>query len=236
MENPIEQATLLEKQLEGQSPEAGLRYLTTQFPGQVVFSTSLGKEDQLLTHFICEAGLPIRIFTLDTGRLFPETYNLLSQTQRHYGCQISVYCPESGDVEAYVNQHGINAFYESLALRKSCCQIRKVAPLKRALKGAGIWVTGLRAGQSENRQDMQLVAWDPAFQLFKYNPLINWTLDEIEQAVNTLHIPCNPLHDKGFVSIGCAPCTRAISPGEPLRAGRWWWEEHDKKECGLHAR
>jgi phosphoadenosine phosphosulfate reductase len=222
--------------LEGKSIEESLALLAAQFPGQIAFSSSLGIEDQLITHYIFENDLPIRVFSLDTGRLFNETYTLLHKTNQHYGKKIEVFFPKHEAVEQLVTEKGTMSFYNSIEDRKQCCFIRKVEPLKRALQGVQLWITGIRAEQSDARQDLQLLEWDPGFQTIKYNPLLHWTFDEVREAVRKLRIPYNPLHDKGFVSIGCAPCTRAIAVGEDFRAGRWWWEDNSKKECGLHAR
>ena len=213
----------------------GLRQLAGQFPGQLVFSSSLGQEDQVITHLICSHELPVKIFTLDTGRLFPETYSLLERTEARYRKKIAVFFPDPADVEAYVAANGINGFYESVESRKSCCHIRKVKPLNRALEGARVWVTGLRAEQSANRQQMSRLEWDAERQLYKYNPLLYWTSAEMLRFIHDHQIPYNPLHDQGFISIGCAPCTRAITTGEDPRAGRWWWEL-SHKECGLHRK
>ncbi len=221
--------------LVGQMPAAeGIKWFSEKFPGQVVFSTSLGQEDQVLNAIIGKHNLPVRIFTLDTGRLFPESYDLLEKTNLRYKIPIEVYFPDANDVQAYVNNKGINAFYESVENRKECCYIRKVKPLNRALAGAKVWITGLRAEQSDNRKDMHVVEWDEERQLYKYNPILHWSFDEMIRYINENDVPYNPLHDKGFISIGCAPCTRAIEPGEDVRAGRWWWEL-SKKECGLHS-
>jgi phosphoadenosine phosphosulfate reductase len=222
--------------LEGKSIEENLALLAAQFPGQIAFSSSLGIEDQLITHYIFENDLPIRVFSLDTGRLFNETYTLLHKTNQHYGKKIEVFFPKHEAVEQLVTEKGTMSFYNSIADRKQCCFIRKVEPLQRALQGVQLWITGIRAEQSDARQDLQLLEWDPGFQTIKYNPLLHWAFDEVREAVRKLRIPYNPLHDKGFVSIGCAPCTRAIAEGEDFRAGRWWWEDNSKKECGLHAR
>jgi phosphoadenosine phosphosulfate reductase len=178
--------------------------------------------------------LPVKIFTIDTGRLFNETYELLDRTNARYGRNMSIYFPEAADVEAFVEENGINAFYESVDHRKTCCYLRKVKPLNRALAGANVWITGLRADQSDNRQDMPLIEWDEQRQLYKFNPLINWSYDQMMDYIRENNVPYNALHDKGFISIGCAPCTRAIEPGEHPRAGRWWWES-SQKECGLHG-
>jgi phosphoadenosine phosphosulfate reductase len=220
--------------IEKSSVEVGIKLLTDKFPGQVVFSTSLGQEDQVITAIIGKGNLPVKIFTLDTGRLFNESYELLEKTTLRYKTTIEVCFPDAADVQQYVNNKGINAFYESVENRKECCFIRKVKPLNKALQGAKVWITGLRADQSDNRKEMSTIEWDEQRQLYKYNPLLNWTLAEMLAYIELHSVPYNPLHDKGFVSIGCAPCTRAIEPGEDIRAGRWWWEL-SKKECGLHS-
>jgi phosphoadenosine phosphosulfate reductase len=212
-----------------------LHYLAGVYPGQVVFSTSLGQEDQVITDIIARNKIPIRIFTLDTGRLFNETYELIDRTRARYKIPIEVFFPQSNAVEKLVTEKGFTSFYESVENRKECCHIRKVEPLNRALDGAEIWITGLRSGQSSNRQQMALLEWAEDRQLHKFNPLINWSFDEMMEYIKNHNVPYNPLHDKGFVSIGCLPCTRAIEPGEDARAGRWWWEE-SQKECGLHER
>ena len=210
-----------------------LKTISGLFPGKVVFSSSLGQEDQVITDAICRNDLPIKIFTLDTGRLFNETYELLARTVARYKKNIQVYFPDAADVELFVATKGMNSFYESVENRKECCHIRKVRPLNRALVGAVVWITGLRAEQSENRKDMQMIEWLEDKQLYKFNPLLYWTYPEVLDYIKEFYVPFNPLHDKGFVSIGCAPCTRAIEPGEDPRAGRWWWET-SQKECGLH--
>ncbi len=225
----------LEAKLSALSAGEGLTFLADLFPGKVVFSTSLGQEDQVITQLIASQCLPIQIFSLDTGRLFPETLELLSRTESKYKTRIKVYYPETGSVEKLVAEIGINGFYESVENRKSCCYVRKVEPLKRALAGNEVWVTGLRAEQSANRSAMKRIEWDEANQILKYNPLLDWTFEQMIAYISEHKIPYNPLHDQGFVSIGCAPCTRAILPGEDARAGRWWWED-SKKECGLHSR
>ena len=210
-----------------------LELVAELFPGQVVFSSSLGQEDQLITDAIFKNDLAIKIFTIDTGRLFYETYDLLDRTNARYKKNISVYFPDFADVESFVNEKGVNSFYESVENRKECCFIRKVKPLNRALQGAKVWITGLRAEQSENRKDMKIIEWMEDKQLYKFNPLIKWSFDEVLDYLKEFNVPYNHLHDKGFISIGCAPCTRAIEPGEDPRAGRWWWET-SQKECGLH--
>ncbi len=210
-----------------------IRTVTNWFPGTVVFSTSLGQEDQVLTDMIFKNNLPVKIFTIDTGRLFNETYELLDRTTARYKKPVHVYFPEAHDVEQFVTSKGINSFYESVDSRKECCFVRKVKPLNRALEGAKVWITGLRAEQSANRHDMPMIEWSADKQLYKFNPLIHWSYDQMMEYIGKNNVPYNSLHDKGFVSIGCAPCTRAIEPGEDARAGRWWWET-SQKECGLH--
>lgn len=204
------------------------------FPDNAVFSSSLGQEDQVLTDIIFRNTLPVKIFTIDTGRLFNETYELLERTNARYKTSIKVYFPAQEGVEAFVSTKGINSFYESVENRKECCHIRKVEPLNRALKGARVWITGLRSDQSANRKAMPVIEWDEQRQLYKFNPLLHWSYDEVMEYIGKHNVPYNPLHDNGFISIGCAPCTRAIEPGEDIRAGRWWWES-SQKECGLHG-
>lgn len=221
------------KTLVNMPPEEGLNYLANIYKGAVCFSSSLGQEDQVLTDMIFKNNLDIEVFTLDTGRLFTQTYELLERTLVKYKKPIKIYFPDKEDVEQLTSKKGPNSFYQSVDNRKECCHIRKVKPLKRALEGKKIWVTGLRAEQSANRQDMKPVEWDETNKIIKYNPLLNWSLDEVQVYINTHSVPDNSLHRQGFISIGCAPCTRAIEPGEDPRAGRWWWET-TKKECGLH--
>jgi phosphoadenosine phosphosulfate reductase len=221
------------KKIEKSSLPEAIRLAAEMFPGKVVFSSSLGQEDQVLTDVIFKNDLPVKIFTIDTGRLFNEAYELLDRTTARYKKDIAVYFPNAADVEEFVATKGINSFYESVENRKTCCHIRKVIPLNRALAGAKVWITGLRAEQSNNRQGMPMIEWSEEKQLYKFNPLINWTYDEMISYIEKFNVPYNRLHDKGFISIGCAPCTRAIEPGEDARAGRWWWET-SQKECGLH--
>lgn len=226
---------VLRPELVGKTIAQSLAYLAAHFPDKVVFSTSFGIEDQVITHFIFENELPIQVFTLDTGRLFPETYATWSRTVERYGRPIEAYYPDAQALQAFVSAKGPNSFYESVDNRKSCCHIRKVEPLNRALAGQSVWITGIRAEQSPNRLDMSDIEWDAAHELIKFHPIFDWTYEEVRAFVNKNGIPYNPLHDKGFVSIGCAPCTQAIRPGEDFRAGRWWWEDASKKECGLHV-
>ena len=224
----------IKEQLKPLSPVEALTQLAEQFPGQVVFSTSFGWEDQVISHMIFANKLPIKVFTLETGRLFPETYYTWGRTLEKYGEHIHAYYPNTEAVEKMVSTKGPSSFYESVENRKECCGIRKVEPLKRALAGNQVWVTGIRAEQSANRQHMENVEWDEVHQLVKFHPIYSWTLDEVKAYIKENNIPYNPLHDKGFPSIGCAPCTRAVAEGEDFRAGRWWWEDQSKKECGLH--
>ena len=212
-----------------------LRQIAAAFPGEVTFSTSFSWEDQAITHFIFSEQLPIHVFTLDTGRLFPETYSTWSSTLQRYQQPITAYYPQAQSLQAFVAEKGPNSFYESVDNRKQCCFIRKVEPLQRALAGRKIWITGIRSAHSPNRHDMMQTEWDETNHVAKYHPLLNWSTDEPVAFIRDNNIPYNPLHDRGFVSIGCAPCTRAVKPGEDFRAGRWWWEDADKKECGLHV-
>jgi phosphoadenosine phosphosulfate reductase len=203
-----------------------------------VLASSLGVEDMVLTDLICKHAPSIEIFTLDTGRLPEETYTLMQTVRQRYGRAIRTYAPDAQAIEEFVRTQGPNAFYESVQLRKSCCHIRKVEPLRRALRGKRAWITGIRRQQSLTRSDIPLSEWDSENNLQKFNPLIEWTHKEIWDYVRKFDVPYNVLHDKGYPSIGCAPCTRAISAGEDIRAGRWWWENEDAvgKECGLHQK
>lgn len=216
------------------SIEDTLKLLTEKHPGKVIFTTSFGYEDQVITDYIFKNDLKIKVITLDTGRMFPETYKVYRSTTEKYNKSIKAYFPPTQKVEELLNRKGPFSFYESLENRKECCYIRKVIPLKRALKGNEIWITGLRAAQSENRSNMNPFEWDQGNEIIKYNPLVEWSLEQTKQYVNDNHLPYNVLHDQGYVSIGCQPCTRAIQPGEHFRAGRWWWEQGSGKECGLH--
>jgi phosphoadenosine phosphosulfate reductase len=226
--------TLLEK-TKGFSIEETLAFLASEYQESVVFSTSFGQEDQVITALIAKSDLPITIFTLDTGRLFQETYDVFHKTQKKYKKDIKVYFPEATAVEKLLETKGPNSFYDSVENRKECCFIRKVAPLTKALKGNAIWITGLRAEQSENRNNLDLFEYDAHFDIIKFNPLLRWTLEEVQKYIDENNVPQNALHKQGFVSIGCAPCTRAIAEGEDIRAGRWWWES-SHKECGLHQK
>ena len=222
-------------QISGLNIAAAIEVLTKEFPGRVTFSSSFSYEDQAITHEILSNNLPVKIFTLDTGRLFAETYSVWSSTNSKYNTSIKAYYPQAEPLQEYIVANGPNAFYESVELRKACCNIRKVEPLKRALAGNAVWITGLRAEHSANRHDLPILEWDESNNIIKYHPLLHWTTEEVIQHIRENNIPYNPLHDKGFISIGCAPCTRAVKPGEDFRAGRWWWEDASKKECGLHV-
>lgn len=204
------------------------------FP-RAAFASSLGAEDMVLADAIWTARLPIAIFTLDTGRLPKETLDLVERAQKRYGREIEIQRPEPAEVAQYVADHGLNAFHESVGLRKSCCHIRKVVPLKKALQGRDAWLTGLRRAQSVTRADLPAREFDAVHGLVKFNPLADWSEDEVWGYIRDRNVPYNALHDRGYPSIGCDPCTRAIRPGEDIRAGRWWWESRDSKECGIHA-
>lgn len=226
----------LHRSIHSLSIRDALQVLSDLYPGKLVFSTSFSMEDQVITHEIAESGLSIQLFTLDTGRLFAETYSVWNSTLTRYGIPVKAYYPDRSLLESFVEKNGPNAFYESVDNRKTCCQIRKVEPLKRALAGNAVWITGLRAEHSSARQDLPQLEWDASNQLIKYHPLLNWDTESVKNYIAQHNVPYNPLHDRGFVSIGCAPCTRATQPGEDFRAGRWWWEDSSKKECGLHEK
>jgi phosphoadenosine phosphosulfate reductase len=214
---------------------ARLHAIRDAIPGRIAFTTSFGIEDQAVAHAIFESSLAIDVVTLDTGRLFPETYDVWAQTEQRYRRRIRSFFPNQERVEGFIAREGINAFRASVEARQACCFLRKVEPLSRALAGANGWITGLRGDQSGNRSAMPYAAVDDAHGLVKVNPLLDWTRERVVDYVREHEVPYNALHDRGFLSIGCAPCTRAVKPGEPERAGRWWWEQADKKECGLHA-
>jgi len=224
----------LNDKLKGRSIEENLAGLVSLFPGRIIFTTSLGIEDQVITHKIFKNNLDIRVVTLDTGRLFPQTYDVLSNTIIRYKKQIHVYFPEHEAVEKMVTEKGPYSFYQSVENRKECCRIRKVVPLDRALSGIECWISGIRAEQSDDRNQMDWIEYDEAKNLYKFYPLFNWSFEEVKDYIRENNIPHNSLHDKGYVSIGCEPCTKAIKPGEDFRAGRWWWENEGAKECGLH--
>ena len=202
----------------------------------ITFANSFGAEDMVLTDIILKNQLAIEIFSLDTGRLPVETYDLIAKTEQHYNTKLNVYFPQAQTVEFYVKNHGINAFYESIDLRKACCHMRKVEPLQRALSGKQAWITGMRAAQATTRTSLPVREYDAGNKLEKFNPLSDWSETEIWAYIRLNNVPYNALHDQFYPSIGCAPCTRAIAMGEDVRAGRWWWEDPTSKECGLHVK
>jgi len=224
----------LNKKLHEMPPHEVLKYFINEYNNTVAFGSSMGAEDQVLTHIITSISKNVKIFTLDTGRLFPSTYKTIDDTNKKYGISIKVYFPDNKQVEKMVDEKGINLFYDSIENRKLCCHVRKIEPLKRALKGMQVWLTGLRKDQSITRFYTNLVEWDEDLSIIKVNPLLNWTEKNVWTFIRENNIPYNGLHDKGFPSIGCQPCTRAINPGDDIRAGRWWWEAPENKECGLH--
>jgi len=223
-------------ELKDKSPVGVIAFFMEHFGESLVLSSSLGLEDQVLTAMVLRQKPDAEVFTLDTGRLFPETYDLIARTNKFFGFRMKVYFPVAEEVEKMVKKHGINLFYDSVEKRKLCCGVRKVAQLPRAFEGKEAWICGLRKDQSVSRFFNKLVEWDPHNGLVKINPLINWTEKQVWAYIREHQIPYNLLHDRGFPSIGCEPCTRAIEPGEDIRAGRWWWENEMHKECGLHKR
>lgn len=230
-----EKLTEIAQKIKNLDPVEALRFFADQYPGKIVFSTSFGWEDQVITHMIFANDIPIEVFTLETGRLFPETYYVWNRTLEIYKKPIHAYFPDAQALQQMVDKKGPSSFYESVENRKECCGIRKLEPLRRALKGNDLWVTGIRSEQSVNRHDMSNLEWDEQNQMIKFHPIFFWSLDEVKEYIKKNNIVYNTLHDKGFPSIGCAPCTRAVRAGEDFRAGRWWWEDQSKKECGLHA-
>jgi phosphoadenosine phosphosulfate reductase len=215
-------------------PAERIAYLRAAIDGPIVFTHGFGVEGQLIFHWICERGVDVDVVTLDTGRLFPETYTLWAETERRYGRRIRAIYPNGPALERLVAKHGIDGIYESKQARTACCDVRKTKPLDRALAGAAAWITGLRADQNENRRERGLTSFDASRGVLKFNPLFDWTREAVLAEVRRLDVPINSLHAKGFASIGCAPCTRALCPGEPERNGRWWWEQNGNTECGLH--
>lgn len=211
-----------------------LQHVADQF-APAVFASSLAAEDQVLTDMILRSKLPITIFTLETGRLHAETLSVLDRIKETYGVEVALYRPQPEAVDAYVRQNGLNAFYDSVDMRKECCRIRKVEPLNRALQGNRSWITGQRRAQSSTRAELHVQEQDDAHDMVKFNPLADWSEEDVWHYIRSNQVPYNPLHDKGYPSIGCEPCTRAIQPGEDVRAGRWWWENPESKECGLHV-
>lgn len=224
----------LNQQFAGKSAIEVLNWFLREYKGKIGLASSLSIEDQAITEMICKIDPSCRIFTLDTGRLFPQTYSLISKTKDRFGKQIEVYFPYYKAVEAMVGEHGVNLFYESVELRKRCCHVRKIEPLKRAFEGLEVWICGLRREQSVTRADNNVVEWDKGNGIIKINPLIDWSEAQVWDYIKQNQIPYNVLHDQGYPSIGCQPCTRAVKEGEDLRAGRWWWENPEQKECGLH--
>lgn len=228
------QAGTLTRHCEGMNDVEMLGYFLRQFKGDIALSSSLSIEDQVLTHMVLKIDPGVKIFTLDTGRLFPETYDLIAQTNARYKTKLQVYFPDHSAVEEMVNSKGINLFYNSIENRKTCCHVRKVEPLRRAFSGLKVWICGLRRDQSVTRNEMQRIEWDESNGLIKLNPLMEWSEQQVWDFIHAHNVPYNTLHTKGFPSIGCQPCTRAIEPGEDVRAGRWWWENPETRECGLH--
>jgi phosphoadenosine phosphosulfate reductase len=233
----IDSFSALKEQISLLDLPAALSLFASLYPGQLTFSTSFSNEDQVITHLIARnQPEAVRIFTLDTGRLFHQTYATWAETLDTYDISIKAYYPDQSLLEPFIEEKGPNSFYVSVDNRKTCCAIRKVEPLKRALEGNAVWITGLRAEHSPERADHQVLEWDEVNGIIKYNPLLHWTTEDVISFIRKNHIPYNTMFDKGFVSIGCEPCTRAIQAGEPFRAGRWWWEDASKKECGLHVK
>ena len=222
--------------LAGRTIKDQLKELVRRFPGEVLFTTSFGIEDQVISHIIFENKIPIEVATLDTGRLFPETYKVFSDTIKRYKKSINVYFPDHEALEKMMTKKGPFSFYYSKDDRLECCRIRKLVPLNRALNGKKCWISGIRASQSDNRRQMDWIELDEERQLFKFYPLFDWSLEDVEKFIKENDIPYNALHDRGFVSIGCEPCTRAVEKGADFRSGRWWWEAGSLKECGLHIK
>jgi len=229
-------AQKLNEDLQNKSAQEIVAFFLENYKDGVALSSSLAAEDQTLTDIMLKADKEARIFTLDTGRLHPETYDVMDATNLKYNIKIDVYFPNEQNVQELYKTQGVNGHYESIDKRKNCCFVRKIEPLQRALKGLDIWVTGLRASQSVTRTEMPLVEYDANFDVIKVNPIINWSQDDVWNYIKENKVPYNKLHDQGFPSIGCAPCTRAVKDGEDIRAGRWWWENPEHKECGLHKK
>jgi len=230
-----ERAGALAGALANLSPAERIARLRRDLDGPVVLTLGFGVEGQVLFHWICERNIDVDVVTLDTGRLFPETYELWAETERRYGRKIRAVYPDHVALESLIEKQGIDGFYASKQARQACCDVRKTRPLERALAGASAWITGLRADQSSERRKAGLVSVDADRGMLKVNPLFDWSREAVLAVVKANDIPINSLHAKGFVSIGCAPCTRAIQPGEPERNGRWWWENGGNRECGLHV-
>jgi len=229
-----EQVDNWNKELSKASPEEVIKFFNNIFGEKLALSSSLGAEDQVLTHMYANINEKPNIFTLDTGRLFPETYKLIAATNNKYNIKLKIYFPNTEEVEHMVNNKGIDPFFESIENRKLCCNIRKLGPLKRAFSGLDAWICGLRRDQAVTRFATRKVEWDEINNIIKINPLNDWSEEDVWNYIKSNNIPYNELHDKGFPSIGCEPCTRAIKEGEDVRAGRWWWEQPESKECGLH--
>jgi len=227
---------LLNKKFENAPIEEVLKYFLSTYGEKIALASSLGAEDQVLTDLLLKQDAKAKIFTLDTGRLYEQTYKVMDLTNRKYNIKIDVLFPHAKDVETLYQTQGINGFKESIENRKECCHIRKIAPLKRALSTLDVWITGLRRSQSQTRESMKLVEFDEGNNLIKINPLIEWSEEEVWDYLKKHKVPYNELHEQGFPSIGCAPCTRAIAAGEDIRSGRWWWESPEHKECGLHLK
>lgn len=226
----------LNERFKNESIEFMLECYLEAHKGTIALASSFGVEDQVLTDILIKLDPTVKIFTLDTGRLSEETYTVMDQTNRKYGINVEVYCPDRMSLEKLYQMQGINGFKESVENRKMCCQVRKMEPLGRALEGLEVWITGLRRSQSPTRETMQLIEWDESNKLIKLNPLIDWDEERVWDYIKTYKVPYNALHDQGYPSIGCAPCTRPIREGEDIRAGRWWWENPEHKECGLHLK
>jgi phosphoadenosine phosphosulfate reductase len=226
----------LKNHIENKPVADQLKFIASTFPAKSIFTTSFGIEDQVLTHIIFENNLPVKVATLDTGRLFPETYKVFNETVKKYQEKIHIYFPDYEPVEDMVTQKGPYSFFYSKENRLECCRLRKVIPLNRALEGMKIWISGIRASQSDNRSRMDWLEYDEDKELFKFYPLFGWSFDEVKDFIKLYQVPYNILHDKGFISIGCEPCTRAVEQGEDFRAGRWWWETDGPKECGCHMK
>lgn len=224
----------LKSDLTGHSTLQLLRYFLQDFKGRIVLSSSMAAEDQVLTDMLCKIDPTIEIFTLDTGRLPQETYDVIEKTNVKYGININIMFPDHKLMQQMLIDHGPNAFYQSLKDRKLCCHIRKTEPLKRALQAAQGWICGLRKEQSVTRQSLQPIQWDDMFEIIKISPLLDWTTEQIWNYINENDVPYNTLHDQGYPSIGCAPCTRPVEQDQDIRSGRWWWENPEHKECGLH--
>ena len=231
-----EQVPELQQQFQNCTTQELLRFFLETYQERIALASSLGAEDQVLTDLVLKINPKARIFVLDTGRLSQETYETITKTMEHYGRSFEIYFPQTSAVESLVSQNGPDLFYENIEKRHQCCGVRKVEPLQRVLSTLDVWITGLRRDQSVTRQDIQKIEWDETNQLLKINPLIDWSAEQVWQYIRENRIPYNKLHDQGYPSIGCAPCTRAIKPGEDIRAGRWWWEAPEHKECGLHFR